>query len=190
MGLVTLSPPAVEPLTAVLVRQSARLDDAEPDTYLDSLIAAARVHVENFTRQRLITQTVRLTAPRFCNPMPLPIAPVQSISALRYRSAAGVLETLDAGAYRLVQSHLPWSVAPIYGTHWPVPRLDHDAVQIDIVVGFGDAASDVPAPILAAMHKLVAEWAWNREATAMPGAGAQELPFGVRAMLMPYVLWV
>lgn len=188
MTLTTIAEPAAEPVSRDEVREAARVDAAEADSYLDGLIVAARRHVEAFTRRRLITQTVRLTCDGFRPLHPLPVAPVQSVSAVTYLDGAGATQTLASSAYRLVASREPPALSAVYGTTWPPVRADHDAVAIDLVVGYGDAGSDVPADIRLAMQHLIAHWYDNREAVAVGGAVA--MPLSVRDLLMPHVVWL
>lgn len=189
MTLSTLSAPAVEPVSVSEIKDMLRIDADDEDALLGTLIAAARSSVEAFLRRRLITQTVRLTRTGFCEPMLLPVAPIQSVAAVRYVDGAGSTQTMASEGYRLVQSVEPNMLAPVYGQTWPVPRQDHDSVTIDLVVGYGDASSDVPEEIVLAIKMLAGSWYRQREAVQADGR-AQEWPLSVRFMLMPRVLWI
>lgn len=191
MALTTINGPAGEIFTAADMREHLRResDETDQDTVIESYIAAARGWVEAYTRRRLLTQTVRLTLDGFgrADAVHLPIAPIQSVSQVQYLDANGTWQTVDAAGYRLITSPSPNELRPAYGQTWPVPRLDVDVVRIDLVVGYGAAAADIPEPILQAIRLLVAGWFANRESAGDVG---DAVPFGVTHMLSRYRLWV
>ncbi len=51
------SAPAVEPLTVAEAKAHLRVDHTSDDSYIESLIKAARVTCENFQNRAYITQT-------------------------------------------------------------------------------------------------------------------------------------
>ena len=57
-------------------------------------------------------------------------------------------------------------------------------IELDIAVGFGDAASDVPEPIRQAIRILVAHWHENRAIVA--GAEVAPMPSNAAALIAPY----
>jgi len=195
MALTTITPPSVEPLLVsddAFKAQHLRVDHDEDDGVLAEYIAAARVHVEAYTRRRLITQAVRLTLDGFgCDgraPVLLPVAPVQSVDVVRYMDRSGTWQVLAADQYRLTASRQPVELWPIYGTAWPVPRLDAAVVEIDMTVGYGAAGSDVEPQLLQALRMLVAHWYENRAAASIKAVSP--VPMGVEALLNPHRFWV
>ena len=60
-----------------------------------------------------------------------------------------------------------------------------NAFEIAFAAGYGDEASDVPAPIRQALTLLVAHWFERREPVVL-GASAQEVPATVAGLLLPY----
>lgn len=189
MTLTTTVPPTTTPLSLSDAKDACSVTGSEWDLLIDRLTRAAAAEVETILRQRLITQTVEWTLDGFASPgLVIPVWPIQSIAAVAYTDAAGVNQTLDASAYRLVRSRRPYELHPVYGTTWPVTRDEPGAVTIEIVAGYG-AASDVPADIVQAMALLVAHAFEHREAVVL-GSSVAELPHGVRSKLMPHVFWV
>jgi uncharacterized phiE125 gp8 family phage protein len=73
--------------------------------------------------------------------------PVQSVASVRYYDSAGTLQTVDPSLYRL-DVGIPSRLYPNYGKVWPVPQPNWGVIQITYVVGYGNAASDLPAAIL------------------------------------------
>lgn len=137
-------PPAIEPVTKDECKLDSRIDGAEFDSLLDSLIAAAREMCEQATDRRLITQTVRVTAadwPRPCDQVVL--SPLQSATVSYWGGGAWV--PLDAGQF-VITEHLGLaSIVTAQGASWPsLGSLVGPRVRIDAVVGYGNTASDVP----------------------------------------------
>ncbi|TMV07312.1 head-tail connector protein [Arenibacterium halophilum] len=194
MSVQTLVPPAAAVFDAsdAILRQFLRLapEDTGEDALIDEMIASATDQVETYIRRRLITQTVRITGDGFGpGAIALPIDPVQNVASVVYVDGAGEDQTLEPARYRLVRSEVPVELHPAYGESWPVPRPDRDCVRIDVVAGYGDEGTDVPAAIRAALRLLVAHQFFHREAVIL-NAGAEELPLGVRDSLAPYRFWV
>lgn len=195
--LSTLTPPG-GPLLAVnddALRQHLRLLDGETDgnDLLAALIQTATAQAEAHTRRRFLTQTVRLTLDGFGSwgreATPLPVAPIQSVSQVQYLDDAGIWRTVDAVDYRVIDSVEPHELWPAFGRTWPVPKREPAVVRIDLVVGYGPDASDVPADILHAVRMIVAHLEQHPEAvTTGPGTPA-ETPLGVRTLLDPHRIW-
>ena len=186
--ITTISPPEtlLDAQDATL-RQQLRLEPDEDDqnSLIDGLCLAAVSFAEGYTKQRFLTQTVRLTRDCFgFGGIPLPIAPVQSVDQVVYTDGAGADQVLASSGYRLIASGVPVELHPPYGGAWQVPRPDKGAVRIDLVVGYGDAASDVPADIMQAVRLLVGWWF-----IAGRDAG-EDVPGQIKAMLNPWRLWL
>lgn len=156
---------------------------------IDEIALGAMGGVEGYLRRRLITQKVRLTRDGFGpGGIALPIDPVQSVDAVRYVDTAGTMVTMPSAGYRLIRSGVPTELHPAYGTSWPSARADRDAVEIDLVVGYGATPADVPAPIRDAVRQLVAQRYLHPEPVSL-GAAVEELPMGLRDMLAPFRFW-
>lgn len=189
MAIEVISGPAVEPLTTAEAKAHLRVDLSEEDALIDAAILAARTHVENFTRRKLITQTVKLTRTGFGGwVVPLPVGPVQSITSVEYKSTTdGSLVAWDAANFQLVKSGQPNYVAPAYGETWPVTRADFDNVVITFVAGYGDASADIPGDIIAAVKLMTAHFYENRQ-NELAGNIVSKLTIGAERLLMPHVL--
>jgi len=185
MSSILLVPPAVEPLSLADAKAYLRVQHADDDGLIAALIAAARSHVEAATRRALITQGWRHRRdawPADGRIAVLP-APLQALSAVRVYDEAGEAQALDLGNFVVdavaapgVISFPPWSVPP--------PGRAQGGIELDIAAGYGDAASDVPAPFTLAIRMLLAHWYENR-GVAAAGAAAP-MPAGVAALLAPY----
>ena len=186
MSSILLIPPATEPVSLAEAKHYLRVEHADDDDLIAALIASARTHVEAQTRRALITQTwrhVRDTWPADGRIAVLP-APLQSLTAVRVYDEEGDAQAIDVQTFIVdtapapgVVSFPPWSA--------PAPGRATAGIELDTVVGYGDAATDVPEPLRLAIRQLVAHWYENRGVVA-GGGGAASLPAGVSELLAPY----
>jgi uncharacterized phiE125 gp8 family phage protein len=160
-GLTLITAPTGEPLTVDEVITQLRLPEEESEDYISGLITIARQHFEEHDDRRLCTQTWKLTLDHFpyyrgySNIYPsasyfsgfeLPLRPVQVVNSLKYCDTDGILQTLDPALYEVDLSSFIACVRPIYGGSWPSTRFQKNAVEIEFVVGYGDAVS-TPDPV-------------------------------------------
>lgn len=167
-------------------------------------ILAARVDCENYTRRAFITQTWQLKRDGFPGfnakydrtgypQILIPKPPFQSIDSFQYVDVAGVLQTLTVDVsygndpsnfygYQLDPGSdgQPARVLPPFARPWPPTRLVPNNVLIQFVCGYGDAASDVPAPILMGIRFLTQFYYEQGAAVDAP------LPRVVTRLLDPY----
>jgi uncharacterized phiE125 gp8 family phage protein len=188
MTLITVTPPAVEPVTLDEMKAQVRQDFSNDDVFLSSCIVAARAFVENFTRRRLITQVVEFRRDGLGGVIRLPVAPIQSVTSITYLDSANTEQVLATDLWRVRKSVDPWQIIPAHLVTWPTVLPDLDTVGITMTVGYGDAGSDVPADIRAALKSMAAHFYENREGVIV-GTSAAEMPLAVRDLLMPHVLW-
>jgi uncharacterized phiE125 gp8 family phage protein len=180
--------PAVPVLTVQEVYDHLRIDESpEEKSYIEGLIATATDHIEGvggIIGKALITQTWKVLADTWPECLfPLPLAPVQSITSIKYWDAQGAQQTLAASGYWSLYSnetdpYVGWQS----GVSLPGVYTRADAIEIVFVAGYGDTADDVPAGIKHAMKLLIGQWYESREATGEP---ASDISFGVTQLLAP-----
>ena len=189
MTVETTIEPAVEPVSLAEAKAHLRVDFADEDALISALIVAARRMVENFIRCRLITQTVTITVDGFGTGIGVPLWPVQSITSVKYDDTDNAEQTMAATDYQLVKTCKPPMIMTEYQVVWPTARADYGSVRAEVVVGYGDAATNVPQDIIQAIYMLIGDMYEQRENTAV-GATTSEMPFGVREILTPHILWI
>lgn len=182
-GLSTTVPPADEPVSTDELEHQLRAavpadDPARPqwEAQLLRVIKAAREWCEEFTGRRVMTQTVRATYGSFpCGwePIRLPVAPVQSVTAVQYKDANGVTQTLT--------TYVPVLDAPAPLLHpppevgWPLTQWCRpDAVTVTFVAGYASVVA-VPerfrqAILLIACHNVENPGDSPREGVEVPPA--------------------
>lgn len=180
--------PAVEPVTVAEAKAHLRVTHNLDDTYIESLITAARQHVENATHRALITQTCVMTLDAF------PVAPAAielyrprliAVSSIAYIDSAGATKTWSSSDYVVDTQAEPGRVFPAYGEVYPTTQDRRAAVTITYTAGYGAAATAVPAAIKQAMFLLLRHWYDNRSAVAL-GTISTPVDHAVDALLAPY----
>jgi uncharacterized phiE125 gp8 family phage protein len=184
MPATLLVPAAVEPWTVADAKNFLRVEHDDDDAVIAGLIASARGQVEALTRRGLITQTWRLVLDRWPRDGRLAprLAPLRAVMAARVYDAVGDAMTLDVERF-VVDPVASTIAAP--GWSLPMPGRDVGGIELDVVVGFGDDAADVPDVLRHAVRTLVAHWYDNRGLAAI-GASVAMLPGSVSAMIASY----
>lgn len=187
MTLILTGPPAAEPLSLDEAKSHLRVDGSDEDTLISSLVTAARVHVETATRRALLTQdwTLALDDWPASGVVEIPLGPLQSVGGIEIYDADGVPETLDPVTYEIDAASIPPRILRRRGHVWPRPGLLAGGIQIDISVGFGAAATDVPEPLRQAVRQLIAHWHEHREPVVL-GESVARIPVAVESLLAPY----
>lgn len=170
-----LNPPMQEPVSLAETRHWLRIDANDEDETLLSLIGAARRWVEAWLRRVLVAQDWRVTCDAWpVGGIPLSVAPLRSVTAVRIVDASGAAAALAAGE---------WSVDPATGRLMRRAAIDPTPqggrIEIDIAAGYGQP-SQVPQPIRQAMLLLVAHLHAHRGDTAAP------MPDSLTLLLSPY----
>ena len=182
--------PPVEPITPEEAKAHCRIEHTDDDALVTALIVSARQSVEDFTNRALINQTWK----QFFDACELPfvkreiklrklsVNSITSVKAYAVDDTATVMASTDyaKSGDRVVLKE---------GKSWPSYGREFDCVEIEYVAGYGAAGANVPAPVRQAILMLVAHYYENREAGGDPvvkEAFDFEVPFGVRAILMPF----
>lgn len=158
--------PTGEPVTPTEVRRNLDLDDNSWDADIVRWITQARRRVEHDARRALFNQT----RTRKLNEWPAgnfieldTVAPLSSVTSVSYVDTAGDSQTWSSSNYSVDTSRVPGGIRMAYNGVWPALRDYEDVVTIVYVVGYGTAASSVPAEAISAMHLLIRHWYDNPE---------------------------
>lgn len=201
MILQRISGPLHEPVSADDIYGHSRIDSDVEYTYVQSIISAAREHVEDELRRTLMPSTWELTLDDWpALPLPLPRSPLRSITSIKYTDSSGVEATYSSANYYIDTASEPGRLMLKPNSSWPSVSLQAIAgVKVRYVAGYADLlnADSTQAAITAARNaipmrhrqaiRLIAGHLYeNREEITM-GAGLMpaQLPLGVSALLMP-----
>ena len=187
MNYTVSTPPGSEPLSLTEVKAHCRVDDANSDTLLTSLITAARIHAEKYLRRALITQTIDARYDYFMESMQIPRPTLQGVTYIKYIDTDGVEQTLSDTLYKVDIYSVPARIVPAYGEGWPSARSEINAITIRLIAGYG-SASDVPGAIKQAMLLHIGHMFENREAVLV-GTISSEYPMGYDALMATYRVW-
>lgn len=194
MGLKRTVDPAAEPITTAEAKTHARVSTSADDSYIDSLIKAAREQVEAYTGRALINQTWQLTLDAFpCDRflglslaqsgIEIPINPLGSVSSIQYVDWDGNTQTWASGNYTVDATKEIARIVPGYQVTYPVTRSVINAVTVTFVAGYGATAASVPESFKLAIKMMVAHWYDNRAEMGL-------LPQAAERLLGPYTLMV
>jgi len=136
-----ITAPAVDPVTTAEAKTHLRVDHADHDTLIGTLIKSAVYYVENYTRRALITQTWDLFLDRFETENEIPLPSLQSVTTVKYLDDAGVQQTLAATGYKVDVASERGRVVLAYGESWPTVRDEINAIEIRFIAGYGLAVA-------------------------------------------------
>lgn len=188
MILNRITPPSGSVITLEEAKAQARVEVDEDDELIQSYIDAATEFAEYETGRAFLEQQWEMVLdrfprePDFCMPKP----PLISIDEISYLSPAGEEAVWDADNYRVIAGD-EGRVLLRSGSLYPSITVEGSAVSIRFTAGYGDH-DRIPAGIRSAIRMLVAEMYENRESTVLTGAIMQEVPYGVKAQLWPFVV--
>lgn len=187
MNLTLVTPPASAAITLAEAKTHLRVEHDVENDYLPGLVAAAEALVsgrDGWTGRALLPQTWRMTLPGFpvgdCIRLPFP--PLVSVTHVKYYDTNNAQQTFSADNYAVVTTDTPGKVELLATKGWSSAYSRYDAVEVQFVCGYADAAS-VPAPIKHAILIVLAALYRNR------GDEAFTMPEAVRRLLASYKVW-
>lgn len=159
----TTSGPSVEPITLEELKTRLRISGCDFDNEINDLLIAGRQQVEADTYRKLITQTVVMYQEDFLSllgPLQIRLAPVQSITHLKYYDRDDVLQTFSAADYYANLTSNPPEIRLKEAKQWPNTSLYRpNKVELTMVAGYGSTAASVPkAAKLAIVEYVRAVW--------------------------------
>jgi uncharacterized phiE125 gp8 family phage protein len=184
MSAILLVPPAAEPWSVAEAKAFLRVEHGDDDAIIAALIAAARGHVEALTRRALLVQRWRLVLDAWPldGRLSLRMGPLRSMIAARVFDVANNAHSIDVATF-VVDAAANVIASPCWAL--PLPGRFTAGIELDVELGFGANAGDVPDALRHAIRMLVAHWYDNRGLAAI-GANVAMLPAGVGALIAPY----
>jgi len=110
---------------------------------------------------------------------------VQSVTHVKYYDSNNDLQTLDGANYDKDLISNPARISRAFNVTYPEIYNRTNAVVVEFEAGFGDAASDVPEAIKAAMMLTIGHLYEHRE-NVLVGHGSTSLPKGAEYILDPF----
>ncbi len=176
--------PGYAQITLAEVKAQLRVEHNDDDVMIQRLItvAVAYTDVRGALGQAMITQKwAQWMGPNPQQKVALALAPVQSVTAIKYYDVDGALQTDTLANYQTFGTDFTSTVGPKDGFAWPVTQNRPDAIRIEYQIGFGDAINDVPQSIRHALMLLVGHWYDNREQSQADKL--QDIPYGFQELM-------
>lgn len=166
MALKLITPASALAVSLAEAKLHLRVTGSAEDALIEALVVAATEMAEQATGTAIMPQTWALTLDAFPGSFELKLPPVASVSSIQYFDADGVLQTLGSALYTLdaAADQAPAYVVPAYGTSWPATRNQVNAVTLQFVAGYANAAA-VPDSIKAWIKLQVGAMYENRQAS-------------------------
>lgn len=150
--------PATEPITLDEAKDWLKVDDTADNDLITALITATREWAEELSGRKLITQTITENLDEWPNSsyrnrrgeILLSVAPVQSVTSIRYYDENGTQQTLSSSRYIVDTRTDPTRIALKSDFSWPTLENRISAIEIIYVAGYG-SASAIPEGIKTAM---------------------------------------
>ena len=168
-----ITAPTSEPVTLADMRAHLGITqtvDNSRDAIITARITTARQWAENYTGKLFITQTWGAYSDGFPGQPGLVIVaiimpvnkfirlrtPLQAVNSIQYVDQNGATQTMPSNQY-LVDT-IQGRICPAAGYDWPAVTKQPNAVIVNYTCGYGNAASNVPNPILDAIKFIVGQW--------------------------------
>ena len=175
--------PASEPITLADARAYlgiVQAADTGRDAIISTHIAAARTWAEQYCRIAVITQTWELYLDSFSDSITL-LGKLQSVTSVKYYDTSDALQTASNTLYYV--DTVNSAIVLKDGSAWPTTKTRPNAVVIEYVTGFGNAAA-IPEDIKTALKFLVDHWEKNQK--KIDGGVITTIPYAVTQLLNTY----
>jgi uncharacterized phiE125 gp8 family phage protein len=182
-ALQVVQGPSVTPVTVAECKDHLRLDFADDDAYIGTLLDTAVSFLDGTgaLSKAMITQTWRQYFSAGARALRLSIGPVQSVQAVKYYDTSGNEQAASLSDFDVFGTSFATTVGVKSGKSWPVTQDRPDALWVEYVSGYGDAPSDVPDTLRHAIKFMVAHWYTSREPVGKKSLS--DLPLGIAALV-------
>lgn len=166
MRWIVSTAPAAEPVTLDEAKKHLRVIISADDGLIESLIVAARQHIEMLCEHALMRQSWTLYLDGFSDCIRLPGGMVKEVTEINYVDTAGVDQSVDVASTVLDHASRPARLARKADFTWPATAAQINAVDIVYSVGYDDADS-MPFQLKAALLLIVGDLYENREGSVI-----------------------
>ncbi|WP_293862482.1 hypothetical protein [uncultured Alsobacter sp.] len=117
---------------------------------------------DGWLRRAVLPQAWTYYRPAFSDEMEIPVPPLASVEAVKYRDAAGALQTLAPTNYEVIDGTFFGKIVLAADGAWPTTKTMQRAVEIQFRAGW--AADEVPGPVRRSIMLLAGSLYEHREA--------------------------
>ena len=153
MPLIVVTAPTAEPLDLIEAKAHLRVDIADDDLLIQSMLSAARDYAENFTQKQFVAARLKQVMDAFpagCadygstggsysrpgNAIYLERSPVVRVVSIQYLDQQQVTQTVDPTTYVVDYSSDPVRITPVFGQIWPIPIPQIASVWVIFDAGY------------------------------------------------------
>lgn len=184
-SLKRITEPAVEPVSIGEAKAHLRIDSdfTDDDLYLQTLISAARIHVETVSDRTLIRSQWQMKMdvfPSWDIELPRPPVDIGDVT-VSYIPSDAVYLPVSYTNFRVDRDSTPAVIRPQWNGSWPSARGAENDVVITYWAGYGASPLNVPTPARHCILMLAASWYANREAVVQ--GGMNPVPMAVEVLL-------
>ncbi len=176
-----VTPPSVDPVTMAELKERLVITDDSENDMINAFALAAIQYIERMTGIALITQTWKLTldhwptqntpwwdgvrdgaiselfGSQYAADVELPRFPLQSVSSVTVYDEDGTSTAVTiADVFDVDAASSPGRITLKHGATWPVALRANNAIEIQYIAGYGDAATDVPPLLKTAILQMAA----------------------------------
>lgn len=175
-----------EPITAADLRTHLRLVSTAEDTYLGTLITAARIHLEAETDRTIVPKILVLRrhafpAARDWLELPHPLA--RGVTSIAYLDSDGASQTWSSSNYRVDTRAQPARVYLAEDADWPDTQDVDNTVTVTYTAGYA-TADETPKNVVIALLWLAAWW-YEQRLPVNIGNIVNELPHHLDRVIWP-----
>ena len=153
-----------ELITLAEAKNYLKIDDfSEDDDLINSLISAAREWVEAYVNRKFVNVEITEKFDSFNEYLMLSVAPVVSVTSIKYYDTEGNEQTLNESVYSLDNFSEPCMINTKSGQNFPSVSSDtSNPIEVVYIAGFGNNVSDVPKIYRSAMLHQIRDGYDNR----------------------------
>jgi hypothetical protein len=175
-GIQTITAASTDPIDIKDLKNFLKLDEAEDELYVRTLIGAATEYVESYTERSLINRTLKLSLDYLSEidvPLwegvkngpditirktiiTLPKSPVSSVTSIYTYDDSDTATEFPSSKYYVDTASFPARVILRSGETWPTGLRVGNAVEITYVAGYGTSPRQVPEQIRLAIMQYAA----------------------------------
>ncbi len=172
-SLRRIAGPLVEPVTVADAKAHLRIDSdfTDDDLYIQTLISAARYHIETVSSRTLVRSQWQMKMDWFPSwDIELPNPPITTGSiVVTYVPSGGTTTPVAYTDFREDRDSTPAVIRPQWNGTWPSCRGAENDVTITYWAGYGESPENVPPPSRHCALMMVAHWFANRESVVQGG---------------------
>lgn len=177
-----------EPITLDEAKDHCYVTGSDWDTYLNTLITAAREYAETETWRAIIDATYEYKLDAFPDEIELPKPPVRTVDKIEYIDTDGNTQTLASSKYDADTDGEYGRIQEAEGESWPDTDDVYNAVTVTFTAGYDGSAAkyELPKQIKQAMLLLIKHLFDNRETVVVGNAGTltvKEVPLATNTLL-------